>query len=64
VNVLVPFAMLGDGEKFLEAGLDDYLGMGLVARRQFIVQHGGHIWAESSPGKGTTVFFFTLPASV
>ncbi|MCX6224095.1 MAG: tetratricopeptide repeat-containing sensor histidine kinase [Bacteroidia bacterium] len=35
-------------------------GLGLVLCRNFITRHGGKIWAESKPGKGTTVFF-TLP---
>ncbi len=36
-------------------------GLGLVLCKQFIERHGCRIWAESEPGKGTTVFF-TLPA--
>jgi PAS domain S-box-containing protein len=37
-------------------------GLGLMLCKQFIEQHGGQVWAESEPGKGTTVFF-TLPVN-
>ncbi len=35
-------------------------GLGLTLARKAIEQHGGRIWAESNPGRGTTVRF-TLP---
>jgi hypothetical protein len=38
------------------------VGLGLVLSRSIMEQHGGRIWAESTPGRGSR-FLFTLPAA-
>ncbi|WNS80872.1 cell wall metabolism sensor histidine kinase WalK [Domibacillus sp. DTU_2020_1001157_1_SI_ALB_TIR_016] len=38
-------------------------GLGLAIAKELITAHGGHIWATSVEGKGTTIFF-TLPADL
>ena len=52
-RIFRPFERL-NGKQFPGSGL------GLTLARKAVEQHGGRIWAESSPGNGTTIRF-TVP---
>ncbi len=45
------FVQVGDGDAYKKGGT----GLGLAICRGIVKQHGGHIWAESTVGAGTTL---------
>ena len=55
-RIFEPFTQLDSSNTRAWGGM----GLGLSIVKKYVEMHGGHIWVESEPGRGST-FYFTLP---
>jgi PAS domain S-box-containing protein len=55
-QIFEEFQQVGKGTK----GKTEGTGLGLTLTKRFVELHGGTLWVESTPGRGST-FTFTLP---
>ena len=50
-RIFLPFQRLHVREPYPKPGI------GLALSKKIIDRHGGHIWVESTPGQGSTLYF-------
>ena len=52
--------LFGAFQRLHRAADFDGAGLGLTLTRRLVLRHGGRVWAEGKPHRGST-FWFTLP---
>jgi signal transduction histidine kinase len=55
-RIFEPFTQLDSSTTRESTGI----GLGLAIVKKYVEMHGGEVWLESTPGKGST-FYFTIP---